>query len=503
MSLSRSRLLFKALGLAGLLLLGTHGWAQPGTSGTPAAPTTPATPATPATGTDAPKSEELLPKFIIEDSTETPEAPKYRVVKDAMDLFVKRDFDKARKTFEEARLNYKELPPAEILMTRMLIAAKQPQLARAELEQCVRTNEADPEPYLYFAEAAISEGRVTDAAAVIGVCFPKLQAYKENLYRKNNLVKRYFSINAAVAEARKQWDDAKKSLEEWIKLDPKAAAAHQRLARVLFQSNSKDPNIYKELEIAATIEKSLPSPNISMAQLFESLNDATGRETATKYVEAAVSEKVDANNKDRVLKSFLTATQFAVATNKLNDAVKYADGALKIDPASLDAQLTRGIVARMTRDFKTAEAQLDALNAKYPINFAVSNNLALVLAEQTEPAKKERAVQLATLNFNNNKQNQQLAVEAAATLGWTYYKSGKLPEAEQVLQAVIQSNQLTADSAYYVARVLADRGRNADALNIVNVALQTPVFFNKVDAEALQKKLAATAETGGKEAPRK
>ncbi len=209
-----------------------------------------------------------------------------------MDLFVKRDFDKARNTFKEARLANKELPPEEILMTRMLIAARQPQLARAELEQCVRTNEADPEPYLYFAEAAITEGRITDAAAVIALCFPKLQAYKDNLYRKNNLVKRYFSINAAVAESRKQWDEAKKSLEEWIKLDPKAAIAHQRLARVLFQSNSKDPNIMKELETAAALEKSLPSPNISMAQLFESLNDTAGREAATKYVEAAVAEKV-------------------------------------------------------------------------------------------------------------------------------------------------------------------------------------------------------------------
>jgi len=443
---------------------------------------------------EAPKTEELQAKFIIEDSTETPEAPRYKVVKDAMDLFVKRDFDKARNTFKEARLANKELPPEEILMTRMLIAARQPQLARAELEQCVRTNEADPEPYLYFAEAAITEGRITDAAAVIALCFPKLQAYKDNLYRKNNLVKRYFSINAAVAESRKQWDEAKKSLEEWIKLDPKAAIAHQRLARVLFQSNSKDPNIMKELETAAALEKSLPSPNISMAQLFESLNDSAGREAATKYVEAAVAEKVDANNKDRVLKSFLTATQFAVATNRLQDAVKYADGALKIDPNSLDAQLTRGTIARMTRDYKTAEAQLDALYAKNPINFAVSNNLALVLAEQAEPAKKERALQLAMLNFNNNKQNQQLAVEAAATLGWTYYKAGKLAEAEQALQAVIQSNQLTPDSAFYVAKVLSDRGRNADALNIVNVALQTPVFFNRVEAEALQKKLVAAAE---------
>ncbi len=494
-----SRLLFHVSGIALLLsVLGLGIQAQPA-----ADPTKAAAPKADPAKAEAPKPEELQAKLIIEDCTPTPEAPMYKVVKDAMALFVKRDFDAARKKFESARLDYKELPPAEILMTRMLIAARSPQLARAELEQCVRTNEADPEPYLYFAEAAISEGRITDAAAVLAIASPKLAAYKDNNFRLNNLAKRYWNINAAVAESRKQWDVAKASLNKWIGLDAKSSIPRQRLARVLFQLNSKDPEVLKELEEAAKLDKNFPSPNVAMAQLFESLNDNAGREQAAKYVETAVAEKVaaDASNKERVLKSFLYATQSAVSANKLENAVKYAEGALKIDSKSLDAQLTRGIVARMARDYVTAERQLDALNAQYPINFAVSNNLALVLAEQPEPAKKERAVQLAMLNFNNNRQNQQTAVEAAATLGWTYYKSGNVQKAGEVLQEVIKSNQLTPDSKYYVAQMLADRGQNADALNVVTEALQTPVFFNRVAAETLQRKLASPDSS--KEAPKK
>lgn len=503
----RSRFMFRVLGIAAIFaMLNAATRAQPAADPTKANPTKADPTKSDSTKAEPPKPEELQAKLILEESVESPDAPKYTVVREGMDLFVKRDFDGARKKFETARLNNRELPPAEILMTRMLIAARSPQLARAELEQCVRTNEADPEPYLYFAEAAIGEGRITDADAVLAICSPKLASFmekKENPYRLNNLSKRYWNIKAAVAESRKQWDSAKISLNKWIELDPKSAIPRQRLARALFQLNSRDPNVVKELEEAAKLEKTFPSPNISMAQLFESLNDNAGREQAAKYVEAAVAEPVkpDGSNKERVLKSFLYATQSAVSANKLNDAVRYAEGALKIDSKSLDAQLTRGIVARMARDFRTAETQLDALNSQYPINFAVSNNLALVLAEQPEKAKQERAVQLAMLNFNNNKQNQQLAVEAAATLGWTYYKAGNLPEAEKVLQAVIQSQQLTPDSKYYVARILADRNRNADALNVVTEALQTPVFFNRADAEALQRKLASA--DSAKEAPKK
>ena len=503
----RARLLFHVSGIALMLsLLGLGTQAQPAADPKKAEATKADPSKAGSAKSDAPKPEELQAKLILEESVESPDAPKYTVIKEAMDLFVKRDFDAARKKFENARLDYKELPPAEILMTRMLIAARSPQLARAELEQCVRTNESDPEPYLYFAEAAVSEGRITDADAVLAICSPKLASYmekKENPFRLNNLSKRYWNIKAAVAESRKQWDSAKLSLNNWIKLDPKSAIPRQRLARVLFQSNSKDPEIMKELEEAAKLEKTFPSPNVSMAQLFESLNDNAGREQAAKYLEAAIAERVaaDSSNKDRVLKSFLYATQAAVSANKLNDAVRYAEGALKIDPTSLDAQLTRGIVARMARDYVTAEKQLDTLIAQHPINFAVSNNLALVLAEQPEQAKKERALQLAMLNFNNNRENQQLAVEAAATLGWAYYKTNNLPKAAEVLQAVIKSNQLTPDSKYYVAQVLADRGQNADALNVVNEALQTPVFFNKVAAEDLKKKL--STPDSSKEAPKK
>ncbi|MGC4007238.1 MAG: hypothetical protein QM811_30555 [Pirellulales bacterium] len=80
-----------------------------------------------------PEQPKLTAKLIIEDSVETPDAPKYNGVRDAMELFVKRDFDKARLAFTDAQKNYKELPPPEILMARMLMAARQPAPARSRV----------------------------------------------------------------------------------------------------------------------------------------------------------------------------------------------------------------------------------------------------------------------------------------------------------------------------------------------------------------------------------
>ncbi|MGC4007235.1 MAG: hypothetical protein QM811_30540 [Pirellulales bacterium] len=101
---------------------------------------------------------------------------------------------------------------------------------------------------------------------------------------------------------------------------------------------------------------------------------------------------------------------------------------------------------------------------------------------------------MAKVNFDVNKQNQQTSVEAAATFGWTLYKKGMLNEAGEMLQAVLntaQINQLGPDSQFYVAQILADRNKPGDALAVLDIALQKPVFFNKAEAEALKKKLQA------------
>ncbi|MGC4007237.1 MAG: hypothetical protein QM811_30550 [Pirellulales bacterium] len=169
------------------------------------------------------------------------------------------------------------------------------------MEKCVKDNEAEPEPYIYFAEAAIGEGRVTDAAALVGIAGVKLSEYKENATRKNNLIKRYYNINAAVAEARERWSEAEKQLQLWVKLDEKSAVAHQRLARVLFQQKSDNPKVMEELKLAAGLEKTLPSPYVSIAQFYEQAKDQAN---AAKALEQAVAEKPDATNKERVLKSY-------------------------------------------------------------------------------------------------------------------------------------------------------------------------------------------------------
>ena len=53
--------------------------------------------------------------------------------------------------------------------------------------------------------------------------------------------------------------------------------------------------------------------------------------------------------------------------------------------------------------------------------------------------------------------------EAASTYGWVLYKLGRLDEAEKAFQAAISGGQVAPDTAYYIACLSYDRGREPQA----------------------------------------
>ncbi len=122
-------------------------------------------------------------------------------------------------------------------------------------------------------------------------------------------------------------------------------------------------------------------------------------------------------------------------------------------------------------------------------DFFATNQLALVLTEQK--AKLQRAMQYAEVNARSYPRS----AEAAATYGWVNYKSGKLDEAERILGAATSSGQASADTAYYLAKVLYDRAKYTEAQEILKKALDNKgVFVNRKDAEDFMVEVAKQAK---------
>jgi hypothetical protein len=90
-------------------------------------------------------------------------------------------------------------------------------------------------------------------------------------------------------------------------------------------------------------------------------------------------------------------------------------------------------------------------------------------------------------------------VEALATLGWTNLKLGRIKEAEEALTSVANSGNVSADSAYFLANLLAGQGRKSDAQQVLEQALKAeqPFTYRK-QAQGLLVSLKSSKDDGKK-----
>jgi hypothetical protein len=84
------------------------------------------------------------------------------------------------------------------------------------------------------------------------------------------------------------------------------------------------------------------------------------------------------------------------------------------------------------------------------------------------------------------RRNQQ-APEAYAVLAWCYHKAGRLDDAERAIVPLLQTGQMPSrDAAYFVAKVLADKGKFEAAHNVLKAADQARgMYVYRADAQKL------------------
>ena len=398
----------------------------------------------------------------------------------AINRFRDRDIDGCRAILERAKSNNAKLPPPGVMMAMLWLSVNQLGPARAELEDCVVKFPKDPEPYLMMGDLAFQDRRVTDADMLFKEATRLTGEYAENAKRKRDFDIRCNAGSAAVAEARKQWELAQKHLQAWIDLDPDNASAHQRMGIVLFQL-SKPQEALEQFREAKKLDQKAVQPELAMARLYD---DAKKRDTAKKLIEAAIKEAP----KDPAV--LLAASQWYLGQNDLERAKAIAEDALKLDAKSLEGRVVRGAIARVARDYATAEKFFYDAHVQSPGNFPASNSLALVLIESDDKDSRQRALEMAEANVAMHRENSPQQVNALTTLAWVYYKLGRREDAEKILAQITQNNALTTDGAYYVAKLLSDRGEKDRARKILEEVLANePMFATRPDAVDLLAKL--------------
>jgi tetratricopeptide (TPR) repeat protein len=447
--------------------------AAPAATAPAATPTAP-TGGAPGAADSTADAKQNLTEWLIGSAVADANSPQYKDVTDAIEKFKNGDLKGAREQLSAMRKTDSRIPPSEILIARLFALAQQLQPARMELERAVVAEPKDPEPYLLFAEVAVQDKRITDAESLLMKAKTLTDAYSENAKRKSNFDIRVNAGLAAVAEARSQWDSAQQYLQNWIKLDAKNASAHMRLGRTLFQLH-KPADALKELNTAVSVDSNVVNPYIFMAQLYE---EAGQHDDAKKSIGFAVQ----GNPKD--LNVHLLASKWALATNEMKDAQTYIDAAMKIDSKSVDAMVAGGTIARMRGDLANAEKLLQNAVMAAPANLDASNQLALVLVESKDDAKKKRAAEIAQVNMRATTQGDQFSPEAYTTAAWVLYQLGNLADAEKIMNRVLQTQRISQDGVYYLARILTDKKENDKAIAILEQAIANPSPFAQREKSA-------------------
>jgi tetratricopeptide (TPR) repeat protein len=400
----------------------------------------------------------------------------------AVALFQAGNYAGALRLWKTAAKNNADLPPAQVIMAQLFLEANHPKEAQNALEQAIVDDPADPAAYVLMASVAMGNQDVAKAESLYQKAHGLMPKFERSASRKGRLQTAIYSGLAGVAEARKDWARAQKALEEWLKLDTTNAAAMQQVAYCLFQQKNVDGALEK-LREAAKADPDTLTPEAILAQFFQRSGD---RENAQKWMAAAVT----AASKD--LKTRLVVGYWALEAGQTEEAGKQAIAAVRIDPKSVQAEFLRGLVAMCQKDFRAAELIFESVVKRSSGDFSASNNLALALIEQDDDSKRRRALEYAEENVQKLPKSASVAssASAASTYGWVLYKLGRLDDAEKALRTAASLERMSVDTAYYTARVAIDRGRKAEAKEVLEGALKnTGLSMFRQEAEELLKQL--------------
>jgi tetratricopeptide (TPR) repeat protein len=379
----------------------------------------------------------------------------------AVASFDRGEYDACLEHLGEAARADAALAPAPVLFAKLAIQKDRVSLVRPTLERAAGEHPDHPEVFLLFGDLAVREGRWTDAALHLARArdLAAAERWAGEPRRRYNL--RRLQGEARVAEGRSDWKAAKAALEDWLKHEPANAKARHRLGKAFFRLDQREA-AYQELQRAAREDATFEPAAISMAGLYTEAGDV---KKAEEWIDYAVKAAPDS------LGVRMRRATWLLDRGRAEEAQGDA-AAARIDPRSRDARLLLGLAARARKDLARAEPILEALDRE-SLDARVRNQLALVLAEQADDAKRRRALELAEGLVRQAPDNP----EVVATLGTVYYQLHRLDEAESLLQVVVASGQATSDAAYILARVESDRGHPEAGPPLLEAALAAPGLF--------------------------
>jgi len=407
----------------------------------------------------------------------------------ALELFKQEKIGDAVELLAKAGKTNLNLPPPKVQIAQWYLQANKGQNARIMTEQAIAEDNRHPECYLWNANIAYNEGRVTDATLNLSMALLLTDDKRWDADQKKRFAREARYGLASCYESRADFSSAKEQIIGLLNDDAKNAGLRQRLATILFRQDSVE-EARKELAQAFADDSTTDPPELRLAALWQLKSN--GEADSKKAVEARDKAeewfKKAATAHPKNAKCFREYALWLLDANKVDAALLYIDQAVQLDAGNKDNLSAKGLY-QLYKDYAAAEASFETLYKESPNNLFAMANLCLSLAESKDEKKRKRAGDLADALV---KQYPRAPV-AYSIAGWCQYRQGKLDEAEKALAQSASVGQVSYDTAYFMACVLRDRQKFAEAVSILKPAIEAAhgPFIYRAEAKVLLPEIAA------------
>ena len=387
------------------------------------------------------------------------------LVQRAMTVFTARDLPGAMKLLQEAKASSSEIPAAEVVMSRWLFATNKVPLASATIEEHLSRFPDDLDGLLLLTEIAMQNRRWTEAILLldqVDVILNVSQAMKKNPASLIPLKIDVLRLRGDTAANRRDWMTATDCFKEILKLDSKKGFAHWALGRLELMSGDLDSAL-KQFETGRNLDPTLPQPQLTIAVALAS-EAGRDKKEVEKWFQTAV--KVEGAEPS----TWHEYAKWMLLEDRPEDVIRITE---KLKPewlSSRNSQFLKGLAYRYVGETSAAEDIFNKLHEESPEDIESADQLALVLVENVDEAKRARAKQLSDANVKRAP-NAETVIASAA---WIEFKLGSIDTADRILGQLAASTSISPQTAYYISEVLAARGKPEEAKKVLESAGNAP-----------------------------
>ena len=381
-----------------------------------------------------------LPKATLSHFMELSLKDTTKLLAPARAAFEKGQIDECRRMLERAAAESGIIPHPEVQLASWYVSARKMAAAQQVMEKISLTESKRPDVRWMFCELARGQGRLFDAwthANLAERLPPPSRWEPEYAKHMKNLIMR---SKALIADQRGDWETSEKLFKEMMAQGIRTYEVENALGRAAFYQDRPD-DAYKHFRRACDFPQVESDPILLMAAHYEQKGDAKKTEEWFK--------KGDAEGNDDAERIRIEYCRWLLRQNRSKDARAAATKFRPSEKNRSDFEFVIALCERMDGRFQVAEKILSRLNLSKPKDFAIANQLALMLIETKDQGKLGRAMQLAQANVRRFPN----LPEAISTYGWIQHRLGDTVAANQTFKVLFQGGQASRDAVFYMAQV--------------------------------------------------